>query len=100
LEEASTVQDMARRPRICFALDNKKLDHQASIIEVEGMIFSRPISILINLGACKSYVDPKIVEQCKLKKSKYKQSWLVQLAIGTKRKVYEMIIDFPCNISK
>ena len=38
-------------PKICTALENQQADHQTSMVELEGMIKSQPISILIDPGA-------------------------------------------------
>ena len=57
------------------------------MFEIEGKILITSISILIDLGACWSYVSPKIIIECKLGKVKHGKSWLVQLAIGRKWKV-------------
>jgi hypothetical protein len=40
-----------------------------------------------------SYITPSVVESNKLKKLKHAESWLVQLATGTKRKVVDFISD-------
>jgi hypothetical protein len=53
-------------PRIYAALDNKKAKYQSHMIEVEGMINNQTISILIDLGASHSYIDPKMVESLQL----------------------------------
>jgi hypothetical protein len=66
------------------------------MVEVEGMINQKLVSILIDPGASLSYISPTIVEGCKLDKIKHKKSWLVQLAIGTKKKVVELAKD--CTI--
>ena len=59
--------DLARElPRINAALENRQVDHQTSMVEVEGMIKDKPISILIDLGASLSYVSPSIAENCNL----------------------------------
>ena len=55
--------------------------------EIKDIIKDKPISILIDPGASLSYVSPRIEELCKLQQDKFEKSWLVQLAIGTKRKV-------------
>jgi hypothetical protein len=57
------------------------------MIEVEGKINDQPISILIDLGASHSYIDPKLVEIFCLQRRKIRKSWLVQLAIGAKRRI-------------
>ena len=85
IQEASTVGDMERSmPRISVALENKKSNHQVSMVEIEGMIKSHPISILIDPSASLSYVSPRIVELFKLSQKKFEKSWLVQLATCTK----------------
>ena len=60
-------------PRISDALENRQANHQPSMVEIEGMIKSQPISILIDLVASLSYVSPRIVELCKLALEKYEK---------------------------
>ena len=45
------------------------------------------VFILIDLGASLGYINPKIVEVCYLQNPKFKNPWLVQLAIEAKRRV-------------
>jgi hypothetical protein len=86
-------------PRIYAALDNRQADYQSHMIEVEGKIDNHPIAILIDSGASHSYIDPKLVERFKLKKCKHEKSWLVQLATGTKRRINELVKEFPINMN-
>jgi hypothetical protein len=81
----------SRMPRIYAALDNKKVEFQSHMIEVEGMINNQPLVILIDSGASHSYVYPRVVESMHLMRRKHEKSWLVQLATRTKRKVIELI---------
>jgi hypothetical protein len=74
-------------PQIYAALDNRQADHQALVVEMEGMISNHIVSILINHGSNLSYVSPQIVEKCNLEQVKHVKSWLVKLDTGTKRKV-------------
>lgn len=57
------------------------------------------MSILFDLGASLRYISPKVVEKCQLQSIKIKKSWLVQLATGTKRKVFAKIEKFPITVS-
>jgi hypothetical protein len=92
IQEATTVNDVARSmPQIYAALDNKQADHQASMVEMEGMIANHLVFILIDHGSNLSYVSPQTVEKCKLQQVKNVISWLVQLATRTKGKVTEVI---------
>ena len=61
------------------------------MVEIKGMINSQPISILVDPSASLSCISPKIVELCKLVPEKFDKLWLVQLAIGTKRKVTSLV---------
>jgi hypothetical protein len=78
-------------PQIYLSLDNRKYNHQASVVEMEGMIANHLISILIDPGSNLSYISPQTIEKCKLQQVKHVKSWLVQLATGTKRKVTKVI---------
>ena len=67
IQEVITVGDVARSiPRICVFLENQQVDHQTSMVKIEGIIKSQPISILIDTGASLSYISPRIVELRKL----------------------------------
>ena len=82
-----TVGDLSRgMPRINAALENIQAEYQTSMVEVEGMLNHKPISILIDPGDILSYVSPSLVKKNKLTVDKFAKSWLVQLATGEKRK--------------
>jgi hypothetical protein len=74
-------------PQIYATMDNKQADHQASVVEMEGMMTNHLVSILIDPCSNLSYIDPKAIDKCKLQPHKHSKPWLVQLATGTKRKV-------------
>ena len=69
------------------------------MVEIEGKIFNTSISIVIDPGACRSYVSPKIVDVCKLGKVKHDKPWLVKLATCTKRKVSEIVKYYDVNLN-
>jgi len=54
------------------------------MVEIEGKINKKIISILNDPGESLNYVSLVVVEDCKLNKNKHKKSWFVQLASGTK----------------
>jgi hypothetical protein len=72
-------------------LDNNQYDHQASVVEIKGMITNHLVFILIDPGSNLSYISPKIVDKCKIQPHKNAKPWMVQLATGTKRRVAEVI---------
>jgi hypothetical protein len=64
VHRVATIEDMGINvPRICAALDNKQVEFQSHMIELEGKINNQPIAILIDSGASHSYLDPKMVER-------------------------------------
>ena len=69
------------------------------MVEIEGKVSNTSISILIDPGACQSYVFPKIVDVCKLEKVKHEKPWLMQLAIGTEWRVFEIVKDCEVNLN-
>ena len=67
VQRETTTGDLAKElPRISATLENRQADHQTSMVEVEGMIKDKPISILIDPSASLSYVSPSIAENCNL----------------------------------
>ena len=86
-------------PRIYAALDGRQVNHQAMMVEIGGKILNTFVSILIDPGACRSYVAPKIVDLCKLGKVKHDKPWLVQLATGTKWKVSYIVKECEVNLN-
>ena len=61
------------------------------MVEVEGMLNHKPISILIDPWAILIYISPSLLEKSKLPVEKFTKSWLVQLATGAKRKVTDFV---------
>jgi hypothetical protein len=100
VQQVEIVEDMGKNlPRIYVALDNKQVEFQSHMIEVEGMINNQTIEILIYLGAIHIYIDPKMVERFNFLRSKHGKSWLVQLATRAKIKVSEMVNSFPMDMN-
>jgi hypothetical protein len=64
-------------PRIYVAMENRQADHQAFVVELEGIISKQPISILIDPESNISYVSSQFVEACALQRKKHAKAWLV-----------------------
>ena len=69
------------------------------MVEIECNISNTSMSILIDPGAFRSYVFPKIVVVCKLGKFKHDKPWMVQLATCTKQKVSKIVSDCEVNLN-
>ena len=70
VREATTVGEVARNiPQISPVLENHQADYQPSMIEVDGKILDKPISILIDSRSTLSYISPNLVDLCKMKKT-------------------------------
>jgi hypothetical protein len=67
------------------------------MIDVEGKIINQPIVILIDSVTSHCYIDLNIVHILHLEKSKLGKASLVKLAIGTKRRIHDMVRS--CSIS-
>jgi len=55
-------------PCIYVALDNRKANHQAAIIRMDGNLCDQIISILIDPGFNYSYVNLDLMDKCGLNK--------------------------------
>ena len=66
-------------------LDHRKVDHQTSIIDMDGKLGDQVVSILIDPGSNYSYVNPSLVDKCGLNKELHVDYWLLQLATCTKK---------------
>lgn len=85
-QEVQSFGDVGQSiPRIYETMDNRQAEHQASIIEMDSKLCDQVISILIYLGSNYRYVSPNLVDMCGLNKELHSESWLVQLAIDTKK---------------
>ena len=68
-KEAKTIGDVGKSiPRIYATFDKKQVDHQASIIQMEGQLCDQVVSILIDPRSNYSYVNPNPVDKCGLSK--------------------------------
>ena len=73
LQETSTLNGIARNiPIVNVSLEYRQVDHQSTMLEVEGKVLNIHVSILIDSGSSLSYIAPKVVEKCKLSKEKKK----------------------------
>lgn len=61
---------------------------------MEGKICDQIFYILIGPGSNYSYINIDLVDTCDLNKEVCGKSWLVQLAIGTKKRVHHWVR--PC----
>ena len=64
-------------PIVNVSLEYRQVDHQSTMLEVEGKVLNIHVSILIDSGSSLSYITPKVVQKCKLSKEKQKNAWLV-----------------------
>lgn len=86
IEESTTIDVVVRIiPKFYATVEDHQVDHQSVVIKVGGNISKKSLSILIDMGSNRNYVTPRVVETCSLEKCKHSKSWLVQLAMGTKK---------------
>jgi hypothetical protein len=100
IKQEETIEVGKSMPRIYVTLDNRQANYQSHMIEVEDNIDNQPIAILIYSRVIHSYIDPNIVENFKLNKCKHEKYWLVYLATRTKKRVNEIVKEFPINMNE
>ena len=85
-QEGQIVGDVGQSiPHIYVSVDNIQGEHQAFITEMDGKICDQVIYILIDPRSNYSYFSLDLVDKCGLSKELHVESWLVQLATGTKK---------------
>jgi hypothetical protein len=47
--------------KINVALEGRQVDHQSTVVEIEGKIQKKQVSILIDPGPSLSYITPSLV---------------------------------------
>jgi hypothetical protein len=100
IQEAIMIEDVARIvPRIYATLEDCQVYHESIVVQVEGKILKQYISILIDHRSSNSYVTPTFFETCALEKCDHSGSWLVQLAIETRRKIIEVVERCPLEFN-
>jgi len=99
-QEVQNARDVGQRiPCIYAVLDNRKENHQAFIIEMEGKLCDQVFSILIDPGSNSSYVNANLVDKCCLHKEVHEESWLVKFATGTKKRVHHWVRDYAFELN-
>lgn len=85
-QEAQTIGDVGHSiPWIYAAMDNKKTNHQASIIEMEEKLCDKVIPILIDIISNYSYVNLDLVDKCGFRKQVHAEScWCSWLQLLTR----------------
>ena len=58
---------------------------------MDGKLCDQVVFVLIEPRSNYSYVSPNLVDKCGLNKEVHANSWLVQLAIGTKKRVHHLV---------
>ena len=53
------------------------MDHQPSIIEMDSKLCDQFVSILIDPRSNYSYINPKLVDKCGVRKEVHAESWLI-----------------------
>ena len=80
-------------------MENRQVEHQAYIIEMDGKTCDQVISILIYPISNYSYVSPDLVDKCGLSKELHVESSLEELVIGRKRPVHHWVISYAFDLN-
>ena len=72
IQDATIVEGVARSaPSICASLDNRQVDQQSTMIEVEAIIVEVPILISIDYGGNNCYINCNMIERFHLVRRKH-----------------------------
>lgn len=94
------MEDVTREtPKIYALFNNHQTDYKSTMVEVDVKIAKQSIYVLIDPGSSHSSVTLKVVANCSLEKRKHSKPWLIQLTIGTKTKVSEVLMECPIELN-
>ena len=72
LQEASTMGEFGKTFHLINAnIEDQQEYHQSAIVEIEGTISNQNLSILIDMGANLTYINPKMMENCQITKVRH-----------------------------
>jgi hypothetical protein len=101
IKESTATEYVGRSvPRIYASIENRHVEHQSHMIEVEGKISIQPVVILIDSEAIHSYIVPDIVVIFHLKRENLEKSWLVQLSTRAKKRINDIVRSYPINLKE
>jgi hypothetical protein len=89
---------MGRSHRIHATMHNHLVEHQSTVLETLGKLNSMDVTILIDLGASKSFISPNSLIKCKLVEIKKKYFDWVEMASSHSKKLESLVHDFPINL--
>ena len=80
-------------------MEGREIDHQSTMVKIRGKISTQRVSILIDSGACHTYISPKVLDDCKLSMKKHIKHWLAQLATCAKQNNSELVKLFEMDLN-
>ena len=81
-----------------MALDSRKSDHQALVIEMEGMVVNQPVLVLIDLRYNFRYLSPKAINKYSFPRKNHADLWIAKIAMRVKNQVTNQVVSCPMEL--
>ncbi|XP_057814098.2 uncharacterized protein LOC131028004 [Cryptomeria japonica] len=93
-------QQGASQHQIRAMVDNRQADFQASPIHMTSKIFGQSVSILIDTGATKCFINPKVVSILSIRLGYMSNTWMVQYGNQAEKRIDSCLFcsdfELPC----
>jgi hypothetical protein len=96
----TTVGDMGKAHRIRAVVNNCQEEHQSTVLEMTGIVADQTLSILIDLGATKSFFYCAALKRIKVKAVEQDEFSFVEMASGAKQKVGGKVTGCVVNLGE
>ena len=91
----TTMGDMGKAHRIHVAVNNHQAEHQSTVLETTGIVVDQTLSILIDLGATKSFISGAALKRIKVKTVEQDEFSFVEMASGANNMFEERLRFVP-----
>jgi hypothetical protein len=94
----TTMGYLGKAHRIHVAVNNRQAEHQSIVLEMSGTIANQTLSILIDLGATKSFISGAVLKRIKVKEVEQYDLSFVEMASRAKQKVRGKVTGCTLNM--
>jgi hypothetical protein len=96
----TTVVDMGKAHQIHVAVNNRKAEHQSTVLEMTSTVADQTLSILIDPGATESFIYGAALKGIKVKVVKQDEFSFIKMASRAKQKVGGKVTGCALNLGE
>jgi hypothetical protein len=94
----TTVGDLGKAHKIHTMVNNRYAEHHSTMFEMSSTMFDQNFSILIDLGATKSFISSVVLKIIKVNAVEQDAFTYLEMASSAKNKVGGRVTDFNIDL--